>query len=245
MLSKVLPFEQDRTAIFLRNQEMHHHYSRLDSIMQRKNEYLPELPPQKVFIGLKKNFSSPHVYRGKQFFIQKDNKLIFQKLDKINHRVNQINSDSEAIDGYLNIKKFTRDKAREIKISLMQKENEKIKDRITRTKPVIDNKILDNEFQKLKKIADHLRKVKPQESLGNVYLNRKESQILRKYEKERAEFYLKTRAKENKENDFLTKRNYLSNNGSNIHTFKSNFKTNLFNLPSNIDKKILKKIAYL
>ena len=243
MLSKILPFEQDREAIFLRNQEMHHHYSRLDSIKRRKNEYLPEIPPQKNFKGLKKNASSPTVFKRKQFFIQKDNKIILQKLDKINHRINQINNDSELIDGYLNEKKVSLVKFRELKNDLIQKENVKIKERIINTKPVIDNKIFDNDFQKLKKISVYLRKVKPQKSLGNVYLNRKESQILRKYEKERAEYNFKERGKEN---EFITKKNNFSNTGKNIITFKSNFKSNQYdNIPSNIDKKILKKIAYL
>ena len=234
MLSKILPFEQDREAIYLRNQEMYHHYSRLESIKQRKNEYLPEIPTQKIFTGLKKNISSPQIINKKHFLLQKDNKLIFQKLDRISHRTNQINSDNEAkvIDEYLNIKKNTLEKYREFQKGLIEKENIKLKKRITRTKPVIDNKIIDNDFQKFKKIADHLRKVKPKENPGNVYLNRKESQIIRRYEKERAEYYLKTRAKENKEN--------------NIISFKRNIKTNQYNnFHSNIDKNILKKIPYL
>ena len=44
MLSKPLAFEQDKIAIFLRNQEMHLHFSKLDSIKHRKNIYLPEIP---------------------------------------------------------------------------------------------------------------------------------------------------------------------------------------------------------
>ena len=100
MLSKPVAFEQDKTAIFLRNQEMHLHFSKLDSIKQRKNTYLPEIAPAKPHMNLKKNFSTPSILRDKQFFILRDNKLIFQKLDKINHRVNQLNNESEIIDGY-------------------------------------------------------------------------------------------------------------------------------------------------
>ena len=47
MLSKPLAFEQDKIAIFLRNQEMHLHFSKLDSIRQRKNTYLPEITSSK------------------------------------------------------------------------------------------------------------------------------------------------------------------------------------------------------
>ena len=183
------------------------------------------------------------------FFIHllncKINKLIFQKLDKINHRVNQLNNESEIIDGYLNVKKNTRERFRELKKDLLDKENVKLKERISNTKPVIDNKTLDTEFQKLKKISVYLRKVRPQDGVGNIYLNRKESQILRQYEKEKIEFLLKTKDKDNKkESEYLTRRrNFgtsIDNNKLNTHTFNKRYK-----FPINIDKKILKKIAYV
>ena len=246
MLSRPIAFEQDKTAIFIRNQEMHLHFSKLDSIKQRKNAYLPEINPSKSHFNLKKNFSTPSILRDKQFFILRENKLIYQKLDKINHRANQINSESEIIDGYLNIKKYTRNRFRELKQDLLDKENVKLKERISHTKSVIDNKILDNDFQRLKKIARYLRKVKPEDSVRNIYLNRKESQIIRKYEKEKIDFYLKSKEKENKENneqEYSNKRKNFStidDNKLNTHTFNKKYK-----LPFNIDKKILKKIAYI
>ena len=246
MLSKPVAFEQDKTAIFLRNQEMHLHFSKLDSIKQRKNTYLPEIAPVKSHMNLKKNFSTPSILRDKQFFILRDNKLIFQKLDKINHRVNQLNNESEIIDGYLNVKKNSRERFRELKKDLLDKENVKLKERISNTKPVIDNKILDNEFQKLKKISGYLRKVRPQDSVGNIYLNRKESQILRQYEKEKFEFLLKTKNIDNnkKEPEYVTRRRNFAtstdNSKFNTHTFNKRYK-----FPINIDKKILKKISYI
>ena len=246
MLSKPIAFEQDKTAIFIRNQEMHLHFSKLDSIKQRKNAYLPEINPSKSHFNLKKNFSTPSILRDKQFFILRENKLIYQKLDKINRRANQINSESEIIDGYLNIKKYTRNRFRELKQDLLDKENVKLKERISHTKSVIDNKILDNDFQRLKKIARYLRKVKPEDSVRNIYLNRKESQIIRKYEKEKIDFYLKSKEKENKENneqEYSNKRKNFStidDNKLNTRTFNKKYK-----LPFNIDKKILKKIAYI
>ena len=249
MLAKPVAFEQDKTAIFLRNQEMHLHFSKLDSIKQRKNTYLPEIHPHRSHINLKKNFSSPSILRDKQFFILRDNKLIYQKLDKINHRVNQLNNESEIIDGYLNIKKYTREKFREIKKGLLDKENVKLKERISNTKPVIDNRMLDNEFQKMKKISGYLRKVRPEDSVGNIYLNRKESQIIRRYEKEKIEFLLKTKERENNnknQEEYVTRR---KNNLSNFIDNNNKHNTNNFNkksqFPFSIDKKILKKIAYV
>ena len=242
MLLKTLAFEQDRNSIFLRNQELHHHFSRLESIKQRKNIYLPEIPPSKSHIGLKKNFSSPSFLSDKQRFIKHDNKIIFQKLDKISHRINQLNNETEIIDGYLNIKKNTRDKVRELKKDLIEKENVKIKERISHTKPVIINKLLDDEFQKMKKISGYLRKVRPQGGPGNVYLNRNESKILRKYERKKAELYIKNKENENNNDlEFFTKRkNFSTDNINKVNTPTFNKKNNL-----NIDKKILKKIAYI
>lgn len=252
MLSKPVAFERDRTSIFLRNQEMHHHFSKLDSIKTRKNTYLPEIKPSKFHINLKKNFSTPSLLRDKQFFILRDNKLIYQKLDKINHRVNQLSNESEIIDGYLNVKKYTREKFRELKKDLLIKENVKLKERISHTKPVIDNKILDNEFQRLKKISGYLRKVRPQDSVGNVFLNRKESQILRKYEQEKIQFFIKSKMKENKENKEKEDEENTNKNGNYQTSMDNNtnkLNTNTFNrktkFPFNIDKKILKKINYI
>ena len=240
MLSKPLAFEQDKTAIFLRNQEMHLHFSKLDSIKERKNPYLPDITTNRHIPHLKKNYSSPSILRDKQYFIQRDNRLIYQKLDKINRRANQINNDSEIIDGYLNIKKYTRDKFREIKRGLLEKENVKLKQRLTHTKSVIDNKALNNEFRKLKKISGYLRKVKPQDSVGNIYLNRKESQIIRKYEKEKAEYFFKIREKEN----IAKRRNlYTSDDNIKLNSYKTSNK--LYKIPFSIDRKILKKIAYV
>ena len=245
MLNKPLAFEQDKNAIFLRNKEMYHHYSKLDSIKQRKNTYLPEIPTTKTHINLKKNYSTPSILRDKQYFINRDNKLIYKKLDKINRRANHLNNVSEIIDGYLSVKKFTRDKFREIKNILLNQENIKLKERISHTKPVIDNKILDNEFQKLRKISNCLRKVKQKDSLGSIYINRKESKIIRQYEREKIDFYQKNRDKESKNNDdYLTMRKNYSTSHDNKQ-FKTSTLNNRVKLPFHIDKKILRKIAYV
>ena len=242
MLNKPLAFEQDKNAIFLRNKEMYHHFTRLEDIKQRKNSYLPEISSNKS--RLKKNFSSPSILRDKQYFINRDNKIIYKKLDKINRRVNILSNESEIIDGYLNVKKCTRDKVREIKNNLLNKENTRLKERISHTKPVIDNKILDNEFQKLKKIANCLRKVRQKDCVGNIYLNRKESELIRKYEKEKIDFYQKNKEKENKKfEDYVISRREFATSIDN--TKNSNANNKKFKTSFNIDKKILKKIAYV
>ena len=161
-------------------------------------------------------------------------------MDKINRRANQINNDSEIIDGYLNVKKYTREKFREIKRGLLEKENVKLKERINHTKSVIDNKVLSNEFKKLKKISGYLRKVRPQDSVGNIYLNRKESQIIRKYEKEKADYLIKT-----KEKGYITRRRNLATSADNIKMSPFQTTNRLYKMPFNIDRKILRKIAYV
>ena len=197
MLSKPLAFEQDKIAIFLRNQEMHLHFTKLDSIKQRKNLYLPEIPSSnknKIRV-LKKNSSSPSILRDKQYFINRDNNIIYNILDRISKRPNQISNDSEIIDGYLNVKKSTREKFRALKMNLLIKENIKIKSRIANTKSVIDNKQLNEEFERYQKISGYLRKIHPSDSANNIYLNKKESEKIRQYEREKMEYYLKEKEK--------------------------------------------------
>ena len=239
MLTKPLAFEQDKNAIFLRNQEMHLHFCKLDSIKQRKNSYLPEESYTKRLLRLKKNYSSPSILRDKQYFINRDNQLIYQKLHKINQRVNQLNNESEIIDEYLNIKKYTLDKTRALRKNLLQKENEKFRERITHTKSVIDNRVLDNQFQKLQKISSYLRRVQPQGSM-QVYLNRKESQIIRKYEKQKEKYFWRTK---NRDDLSARIRNLNSSMDHCRNTFRISNKR--FKLPFSIDKNILRKIAYV
>ena len=80
MISKPLAFEQDKVAIYLSNQDMHLHFSKLDSIKNRKNLYLPDIPSIK---NLKKNFSSSKIYNDKDYFIQQDNSIIYKKINNI------------------------------------------------------------------------------------------------------------------------------------------------------------------
>ena len=235
MLSKPLAFEQDKIAIFLRNQEMHLHFSKLDSIKHRKNIYLPEIPSSnksKVRV-LKKNSSTPSILKDKQYFIRRDNNIIYNILDSISKRPNQISNDSEVIDGYLNVKKCTRDKFRALKKNLLIKENIKIKSRIANTKPVIDNKQLNEQFEKSQKISGYLRKIHPSDSANNIYLNKKESEKIRQYEREKMEYYLKEKEK----GDISGRKNVSS-------SMENSKMQSLMNGPK-IDKKILGKIRYV
>jgi len=247
MLSKPLAFEQDKNAIFLRNQEMHLHFSKLDSIKNRKNEYLPPINSSNKNKKLYKNMSKSSIFRDKDYFIQRDNNIIYKKLDKIFQRPNQISNDSNIIDGYLNVKKCSRDKFRLIKKGLLLKENEFIKNRIYNTKPVIDVKQLNNEFKKSQKISGYLRKIHPSESVNNIYLNKKESKIIRLYEKEKMDYYKKEKEKEKKDEELTGRINNSSSiDNTRIPSYlKSTGSNKKDSAHFNIDKKILSKIRYV
>ena len=241
MLTKPLAFEQDKNAIFLRNQEMHLHYTKLNSIRNRKNTYLPELSTRKRKI-YRRNLAKENDY-----YIQRDNYLIFKKLDKIFKRPNQINFGSEIIDEYLSVKRSSRDKFRILKKDLLMKENIQLKLRINQIKPVIDNKQLNDEFKKSRKISCHLRKIHPNDSANNIYLNENESKMIREYEKEQIGFYLKE--KRQREGGYYTGRKGVSLSIDNIKTYpyskNTGNNTNTKKKVINIDKKILAKIRYV
>ena len=248
MFPKNLAFEQDKASILLRNQEMHQHYRKLDSIKNRKNLYLPEIPQYKrTIINLKKLKSRQNNPKDNDYEIKRDNRMIFKKLNNISKRPNQINNDSDIIDYYLSNKRTIRDKFREIKKDLLSKENAHIFDRINNTKPVIDHKILNSDFQKNKRLTVFLRKIHPNQSVSDVFINRKESEIIRKYEQEKMGIYLKEKEKGKKNKGALTGRRYISSSidQERLHSYKNNsFEKNnkrTFNIP-NIDKKILCKL---
>ena len=244
MLSKPLAFELDKNAIFLRNQEMHLHYSKLESIRKRKNEYLPDIP-----IRIRKITRNSSYFKENQYYIRRDNNLILKKLDKIFQRPNQINNDSEIIDGYLSVKKNSREKFRQLKQILLIKENILLKNRINNTKPVIDNKALKDEFKKSQKISVYLRKIHPNDSANSVYLNENESKLIREYEKEKMDFYLKE--KRHKEGLCAGKK-LVSLSIDNVRGPNPSFRNTINNKTEKakdkvlqIDKKILGKIRYV
>jgi hypothetical protein len=245
MLSKPLAFEQDKNAIFLRNQEMHLHFSKLDSIRHRKNTYLPDITTRNR--NLSKGFSS--LFKENDYYIRRDNNLIYKKLDKIFQRPNQIHNGSEIIDTYLNIKKLSRDKLRQLKQFLIVKENLQLKNRISKTRPVIDNKALVDEFKKSQRISHYLRKIRPNESVNSIYLNENESKLIREYEKEKMGNYLKEKGKKEKSETLgFTNRKSNSMSVENTRTtplVKSNKKSSKKKSSMVIDKKILGKIRYV
>ena len=234
MLAKPVAFEQDKNAIFLRNQEMHIHYSKLEAINKRKNCYLPIISKKSKPKKMNGCISAPHMNiksREQQYFINRDNLYIYNRLDKIVNRSNQLNDDSKIIDGYLNIKKHTRERVRELKKQLLNKENIIIRDRLRNTKPVIDNAKCNEEFQTSKKICNQLRKVTPSNNVSTIYLSKNESHQIREYEKEkeRIENALRKRSTESGLNN--KKSDEINNKRRMLNSVK-------------IDRKVLAKVKY-
>ena len=186
-------------------------------------------------------------HKDNDYEIQRDNKMIFKKLNNISKRSNNINNDCGTIAYFLTNKKTIKDKFRLIKNDLLSKENAQIFDRINNTKPVIDHKILNNDFQKNKKLTVFMRKIHPNQSVSDVFINRKESEMIRKYEQEKRGIYRKEKERGKNHNGSLTTRKYISSSIDNerLHSYKNksfekkNKRT--FHVPS-IDKKILCKL---
>lgn len=255
MLSKPLTFEQDKNAIFLRNQIMHLHYTKLNDIKQRKNSYLPEISPNNNNNNKNKNniinisninninnnnksfnYHGPSTLQDsktkeKQYNINHENILLYKKLLKIHHRSNQLIDESEVISGYLNVKKNSRERVRDLKRKLLREENSQIMTRIKETKPVINNEKYLQEYGNSKRIEVYLRKIHPSKSTIGVYLTKRESDLIREYDKNRILF--------NKLND----KKKIINNNSKVHNLSQGnikvkkikiIKDDLFN--NNIDK---------
>lgn len=277
MLSKPLAFEQDKNAIFLRNQIMHLHYTKLSDIKKRKNTYLPEISQNPNRNALNLNHSiNFNIYNNlfgtninnipkesscmnqdskskeANFYINRDNYILFSKLRKIRCRSNQIMDDSEIISGYLNVKKNTRKRVRAIKNKLLQEQNDMIKSRIRETKPMIDNIQFKKEFNTSQKISGYLRKIQPSGKIG-IYLTKGESDKIRRYDKERLnKSTMNIRDMEygigkSGRLDYCNINNISSNKSIDVNKSgnKSNVNDNKNISCPKIDKRILAKVRYV
>lgn len=244
MLSKVLAFEQDKNAIFLRNQEMHLHYSKLNNIRERKNTFLPNISKCRS-IGHSPIQLKDSKTKEQQYLVKRENRLLYNKLRRIDKRQNQMIDDSQIISGYLNIKKHTRERVRELKRKLLQEENSHIINRIKSTKSVINNDKIRQEFDDSRKISTYLRKIHPSSSIG-IYLTKNESALIRKYDKN---MMSNSMINLNETSINKTNKNSINNGNTNskdlnkMNTNKNNSQTINSN-PIKINKQILAKVRY-
>ena len=184
-MSSNYAFELDHTSTYLRNRDMHIYYQKLNKIANRKKAFLPKI---KV-----KSFSCPKGKKGQQplkfathsiyekFVIKRDNAIIFNKLNRINNRNCQAIDDEAKIQKYLDIKKNTREGIRRIKENLLKESNLKIREKLIRTKPVLNTLKLKNDFLQTRRYFNNLRKLKPSQSIGEIFLTKDESDKIDKF----------------------------------------------------------------
>ena len=187
-MSSRYAFELDHTSTYLRNRDMRLYYQKLNKITKRKKTFLPLI---------KSNYNSAHHLNQirnnnhpmkfathsmyQKYVIRRDNAIIYQKLDRIHNRSSQAMNDEAKIQKYLDIKKNTREGIRKINQNLLKESNIKIKNQIFKTKPVLNAMKMKTDFLVTRGYYKNLRKLRPNQSVGEVFLTKNESDHLDKY----------------------------------------------------------------
>lgn len=165
MLSNNIPFELDRNAIFLRNQELNLHHNKLYSIQKRKNKYLNTISCL--------DSSSPRVSRNKsldkRYFLTKGNQYLYEKLYQISTRENQALADNKAFNSYLSKKNKASQAIKELNDKKMQEFNNQYYKRVLSVNSVVDLKKIEQDFQVTRKVYKYLRKIQPHKSAANIF----------------------------------------------------------------------------
>ena len=178
-------FELDHTSTYLRNRDMHIYYQKLNKINNRKKTFLPKLQVKISSCPKYKNghqplkFATHSIYE--KYVIRRDNAIIYNKLDRIHNRSCQAIDDEKQIQKYLDIKKNTREGIRKIKENLLKESNIKIREKLYRTKPVLNALKMKSDFIATRSYFNNLRKLKPSQSIGEIFLTKNESDKIDKY----------------------------------------------------------------
>ena len=178
-------FELDHTSTYLRNRDMHIYYQKLNKINNRKRTFLPKLQVKISSCPKYKNghqplkFATHSIYE--KYVIRRDNAIIYNKLDRIHNRSCQAIDDEAQIQKYLDIKKNTREGIRKIKENLLKESNIKIREKLYRTKPVLNALKMKSDFIATRSYFNNLRKLKPSQSIGEIFLTKNESDKIDKY----------------------------------------------------------------
>ena len=183
-------FELDHTSTYLRNRDMRAYYQKLNEIITRKKNFLPKINFSKsTALSAPKNknpknshplkFATHSIYE--KYVIRRDNAIIFNKLDKIHNRSCQAIDDEAKIQKYLEIKKNTREGLRKINQNLLKESNIRIKNHLYQIKPVLNALKMKNEFIVTRGYYENLKKLRPNQSVGEVFLTKNESDHLDRY----------------------------------------------------------------
>ena len=172
-------FELDHTSTYLRNRDMHIYYQKLNKITNRKKTFLPKIKVKVSSVPKNKHghqplkFATHSIYE--KYVIRRDNAIIYNKLDRIHNRSCQAIDDEVQIQKYLDIKKNTREGIRKIKENLLKESNQKIREKLYKTKPVLNALKMKTDFLATRNYYNNLRKVKPSQSVGDIFLTKNES----------------------------------------------------------------------
>ena len=189
MLSRYA-FELDHTSTYLRNRDMRAYYQKLNEIITRKKNFLPKINLSKnTALSAPKNknpknnhplkFATHSIYE--KYVIRRDNAIIFNKLDKIHNRSCQAIDDEAKIQKYLDIKKNTREGLRKINQNLLKESNIRIKNHLYQTKPVLNALKMKTDFLVTRGYYENLKKLRPNQSVSQVFLTKNESDHLDRY----------------------------------------------------------------
>ena len=179
MLRINIPFELDRESMILRNKEMYKHYNNLNQIEKRKNIYLPKIELHKFDLNkIKINNNNLHLLS-----IEKDNEKLNNKINQINKRPNKKSINEKIINIILKQRQNTIENTRKIKLGLLIKTNNEIKNRIKNVHPFINNKKLKLEYLESRRIYLLNRKLKPCLSWGNSYFTKEDYSYIEKFGK--------------------------------------------------------------
>ena len=189
-MSSRYAFELDHTSTYLRNRDMRAYYQKLNEIITRKKNFLPKINLSKnTALSAPKNknpknnhplkFATHSIYE--KYVIRRDNAIIFNKLDKIHNRSCQVIDDEAKIQKYLDIKKNTREGLRKINQNLLKESNIRIKNHLYQIKPVLNALKMKSEFLVTRGYYENLKKLRPNQSVGEVFLTKNESDHLDRY----------------------------------------------------------------
>ena len=165
MLSNNVPFELDRNAIFLRNQELNLHHNKLYSIQKRKNKYLNTIS----CIDPSSSRISRNNSLDKRYFLTKGNQYLYEKLYQISTRDNQALADNRAFNSYLSKKNKAIQAIKELNDKKMQEFNNQYYKRVLSVNSVVDLKKMEQDFQITRKVYKFLRKIQPHKSAANIF----------------------------------------------------------------------------
>ena len=189
-MSSRYAFELDHTSTYLRNRDMRAYYQKLNEIITRKKNFLPKINLSKnTALSAPKNknpknnhplkFATHSIYE--KYVIRRDNAIIFNKLDKIHNRSCQAINDEAKIQKYLDIKKNTREGLRKINQNLLKESNMRIKNHLYQTKPVLNALKMKTDFLVTRGYYENLKKLRPNQSVSQVFLTKNESDHLDRY----------------------------------------------------------------